>query len=176
MPTRFIQQATSVADQYTGSHAGIGVNSSTGKLTINPDGTKRIVATDGAEVLTAADTLVAADHGKTFYLDAAAGFAVTLPSPVLGYKYSVVIKTAPSSGNYTVVSASSANIIKGHVLTSDVNSGTDPDLETSGGDTVSFVASKAVAGDRADFETDGTSWFVSARCTVFDAITITTAS
>lgn len=90
--------------------------------------------------------------------------------------FEFIVSAAPSGASYTVVTNGSANIIKGHVLTSDVNSATDADLETSGGDTISFVDAKAVAGDRVRLVSDGTSWFAQAACSVFDAITITTAS
>jgi hypothetical protein len=129
-----------------------------------------------SEVLTAATTLKASDSGKTYYLNSATEFAVTLPSPALGLKFKFVVKAAPSGADYTIVTASSANIIKGHVLSADLNAATDGDIETSGGDTVSFVSAKAVAGDYAVFECDGTNWFVSAAVSVFDAATITTAS
>jgi hypothetical protein len=43
MPTRFIQQTTNAAASHTGSHAGIGVEASTGVLKYNPDGTIRSV-------------------------------------------------------------------------------------------------------------------------------------
>ena len=83
------------------------------------------------------------------------------------------IKAAPSGANYTVVTHDMTGLIKGGIYTVDVNSATDPDLETSGGDTVTFVASVAVAGDRVDFVSDGTYWYVRGFCTVYNAITIT---
>lgn len=133
-------------------------------------------AAASAEVVAATNVITAAEHGKTFFLNSATEFVSTLPAPALGLRFSFVVSAAPSGASYTVVTNSSANIIKGHALTSDVNSATDADLETSGGDTISFVDGKAVAGDRCDVISDGTSWFARASCTVFDAITITTAS
>ena len=129
----------------------------------------------GAEILTAARTLLRTDSGKTFFLNLAGGFAVTLPLPELGLRVRCIVMTAPTTA-YTIVTAGSANIMKGHVLTVDVNSVTDPDFETSGGDTFTFVANKAVAGDWVEFVSDGTSWHTSARISVFDGATITTAS
>jgi hypothetical protein len=129
----------------------------------------------GAEILNAARTLKREDSGKTLYLNLAGGFATTLPLPELGLRVKAIVQTAPTTA-YTIVTANSANIMKGHVLSSDLNAASDGDLETSGGDTFSFVASKAVAGDWVEFESDGTSWFASARVSVFDAATITTAT
>lgn len=129
-----------------------------------------------AETRAAASTLTAEENGKVIYLNHATEFATTLPAPAEGLQFTFIVSGAPVGADYTVVSASSANIIKGAIFTTDVNSATDPDLETSGGDTVSFVASKAVAGDRLELYCDGTNWFAHGFCTVFDAITITTAS
>lgn len=128
------------------------------------------------EVVTATNAITAAESGKTFFLNSATEFVSTLPAPSLGLTYTFVVSAAPSGASYTIVTTSSANIIKGHVLSSDLNAAGDSDFETSGGDTISFVDAKAVAGDTVVVVSDGTSWFASGRCTVFDAITITTAS
>lgn len=127
-------------------------------------------------VLTAASTLTAAQSGMTFFLNAATEFATTLPAPAAGLKYTFIVSAAPSGADYTLVTAASGNLIKGHVLSADLNAAADGDIETSGGDTMSFVSAKAVAGDRVDIESDGTTWFASGKCSLFDAITITTAS
>lgn len=129
-----------------------------------------------AEVVTATNVITAAENGKTFYLSSATEFVSTLPAPALGLEYEFVVTAAPSGASYTIVTTSSANIIKGQIYTLDVNSATDPDFETSGGDTISFVDAKAVAGDRVVVKSNGTNWFAYGFCSVFDAITITTAS
>lgn len=128
-----------------------------------------------SEVLAAAKVLTRDDSGKTFYLNLAGGFQVTLPAPELGLRHRFIVKTAPTT-SYTIVTNGSSNIMKGHVLSSDLNAASDGDIETSGGDTFTFVLAKAVAGDWVEFESDGVSWFASARVSVFDAATITTAS
>lgn len=127
-----------------------------------------------AQTLTAAATLTANQSGSTLYLDLAGGFAVTLPSPALGLNYDFWVKTAPT-GAYTIVSGGSANIIVGHVISSEDAAGSG-DFETSGGDTITLVANTAVKGDRVYLHSDGTSWYVSAETSVQDAVTITTAS
>jgi hypothetical protein len=128
-----------------------------------------------SETTTATNVLAASETGLVSFLSAATEFVTTLPAPAAGLEFEFIVSAAPSGANYTVVTNGSANIIKGHVLTSQDAGGT-ADSETSGGDTVSFVSAKAVAGDRARFISDGTSWFVVATCAVFDAITITTAT
>lgn len=128
-----------------------------------------------SETVTATNVITAAESGKTFFLSSATEFVSTLPAPAEGLTYRFIVAAAPSGASYTVVTTSSANIIIGHVLSSQ-DAGGSADSETSGGDTVSFVDSKAVVGDWAEFTSDGTSWFVRASCKVFDGITITTAS
>jgi hypothetical protein len=128
------------------------------------------------KTLTATTTLTANEVGKTIFLNSATEFVTTLPLPKAGYSFSFIVTAAPSGADYTVFTSGGANIIKGQIYTVDVNSVTDPDLETSGGDTISFVSAKAVAGDRVDLVCDGTNWFAYGFCSVFDAVTITTAA
>lgn len=128
-----------------------------------------------SEVVTAANVIAASESGATFFLSSATEFASTLPAPALGLRFTFIVSAAPSGASYTIVTNASANIIVGHVVTSQELGGSS-DSETSGGDTISFVDSKAVVGDRVDLISDGTNWFCRASCKTFDAITITTAS
>lgn len=134
------------------------------------------IAGPNAATVSALSTLTAADSGKTLFLSSGTEFVTTLPLPVLGLRFTFIVTAAPSGASYTIVSSASANIIKGQVYTLDVNSATDPDFEASGGDTISLVDAKAIAGDRVELFCDGTNWFAYGFCSVFDAITITTAS
>lgn len=131
----------------------------------------------GNEVLdlTAATKLTEEDHGALITLGTAGGFAVTLPPLERGLRFRFVVKVAPTTA-YTIVTHASANVMVGNVLSSDLNAASDGDFETSGGDTFTFVANKAVIGDYADFYCDGARWYVSAGISVFDGATITTAS
>lgn len=153
------------------------------------DGTRRVVnlttgktvqayGADGgsAKVLTGATTLTEADNGMALFLSATAEFATTLPAPFLGARFTFIVKAAPSGASYTIVTNGSSNVIKGAVFSADLNAASDGDSETSGGDTISFVDSKAVAGDRVELFSDGTYWYAHAFCVAFDAVTITTAS
>jgi hypothetical protein len=128
------------------------------------------------EVVTAANTITEDESGKTFFLSSATEFASTLPAPKIGMRFTFIVTAAPSGASYTITTSGSSNIIKGAVFSSDLNAASDGDIETSGGDTISFVDAKAVAGDRVELWCDGTNWFAHGFCTVFDAITITTAS
>lgn len=126
---------------------------------------------DAASVITT-KAVTAAESGKTFFLNLVAGFVTTLPAPALGLYFKFIVGTAPTGGSYTIVAPAAATIFKGHVLSNDLNSGTDADFGTAGEATVTIVVNKAVAGDVVEIECDGTNYFVSARCSVFDAITI----
>lgn len=152
-----------------------------------PSGTTLDIETGGAlafngvafnntpETVTAANVITAAESGKTFFLSSATEFASTLPAVAAGLRFTFIVAAAPSGASYTIVTDGSANVIVGHVLSSQ-DAGGSADSETSGGDTISFVDSKAVVGDRVDVISDGTSWFARGTCKVFDGITITTAS
>lgn len=122
--------------------------------------------------LTAASTLTAEQSGRTFFLNSATEFATTLPAPAAGLNYSFIVKAAPSGASYTIVTASSANIIKGQQYNA---AGAAGDVGTAD-DTITFVDGQAVAGDRVDLISDGTSWFAYAFCSVAAAVTFTQAS
>ncbi len=159
----------------TPNSAPIYVDSDDNRVKLIPagSGTTEVVLQENgagsAEVVITTNVITAAESGKTFYLDLAGGFVSTLPAVALGLRFKFIVKTAPT-GSYTIVPAS-GTIFKGHVLTTDVNSGTDPDFDTTAVGTLTFVLNKAVAGDWIEVECDGTNWFYSARCSVFDAIT-----
>lgn len=126
--------------------------------------------------LTAVTALTAADSGKVLFLNSATEFAVTLPTAAAGLVFEFYVKAAPSGASYTIVSASSANIIVGQIFSSDLNAASDGDFETSGGDTITLVDGKSVVGDRVRLVCDGTNWYATIYVSVFDAATITTAS
>lgn len=131
---------------------------------------------DLTEVVAATNVITAAETGSVFFLNSTTEFVSTLPAPAAGLRFTFIVTGAPSGASYTIVTNSSANIIKGQVHSSDLNAASDGDFETSGGDTITLVDSKAVASDRVDLYCDGTNWFAYCWCTAFDAITITTAS
>ena len=122
--------------------------------------------------LTAASTLTAAQSGTTFFLSYATEFATTLPAPAAGLAFTFIVGAAPSGASYTIVTASSANIIKGQAVNA---AGVAGDTGTAD-DTISFVDGAAVAGDTVTVISDGTSWFAYGQCAVAAGITFTQAS
>lgn len=129
-----------------------------------PTGTK------STEVVTATNIITAAESGKTFFLSSATEFASTLPAVAAGLVFDFYVSAAPSGASYTIAAASGTPIV-GHVVTTDVNSVTDPGFTATGVLTITFVDAKAVKGDRVHLECDGTNWYATAFCSVFDAIT-----
>lgn len=64
---------------------------------------------------TAAATLTAAQSGSTFLLDAAAGFTLNLPVPVVGIDYTFIVKTAVTSNAYKILSDASTTFLGGQL-------------------------------------------------------------
>lgn len=121
--------------------------------------------------MTAAGVITHDDHEKTIFIDNATGFITTLPAPIAGFKCEVINKTANTTGNHTLVSASSANIIKGNQNSVAGDAGDSGTAD----DTISFVANQSVAGDRVELRSDGTSWFAYATSKVAAGVTFTQA-
>ena len=111
------------------------------------------------ETVTATNVLTASESGKTFFLDAAAGFLTTLPAPAAGLKFTFFVKTAPTSNGYTLApSGGTADIICAGFNELEVDTADDgPYL--SDGDLVTFVANVSVAGDYLTLISDGTKWY-----------------
>jgi len=127
------------------------------------------------ETITAARTLLAGDSGKTFMLNLAGGFTVTLPAlgtPINGWYAKFIVKTAPTTAYIVKPATGDEDTIKGN-LNSSTGQTAAMDFETAGGDQVNFVANQAVAGDYIDITTDGVVWFVEGSCTVIAGLTIT---
>lgn len=129
------------------------------------------IPASGAETVAATNDITAAESGKTFFLDHATEFVSTLPAPAAGLRYSFIVVNAPETASYTVVTNAAAQVLGGHVLAADGNAG---DVESpAAGTTITFVDSAAVAGDRVDVISDGTSWYARCTCAVATGITIT---
>lgn len=125
--------------------------------------------------LTAASTLTTSSCGKTLFLNSATEFATTLPSPTAGCSFKFFVKAAPASASYTVVTASSANIIIGGVNELETDTGEDGPY-IADGDTITFVDTTGVVGDTIELISDGTSWYVKGQAKNDGGITLTQAS
>lgn len=119
------------------------------------------------ETVAAANVITASESGKVFFLALAGGFASTLPAPAAGLKYRFVVSVSPTTA-YTIVTTSSANIIKGGTI--EIAGTASPYINN--GDLITFVANTAVVGDWVELISDGTSWFLSGMCSADGGITL----
>jgi hypothetical protein len=112
---------------------------------------------DGREPIitpTAAAELTAAQTGSQIMLNAAAGFAITLPLPAAGLRYRFTVAAAFATTNFTVVTNGSANIIEGSINVAGAI------VDADARDVITFVATAENIGDFVEVWSDGTSWFV----------------
>jgi len=123
-------------------------------------------------VLTEAKTLTHSSSGKTYFLDAAAGFEVTLPTPRGGINFEFIVKTAPTASDYVISAKSDAKVIIGRAITSNVKVGTDATREESGSSQIMFVVPDAKVGDSVELISDGTYWYVNAFASNYAGIVI----
>jgi hypothetical protein len=125
--------------------------------------------------LTAASTLSSAYSGYTLFLNSATEFATTLPAPAAGLNYKFIVKAAPASASYTIVTGSSANIIIGGINELEVDTGDDGPYDADA-DTITFADGVAVVGDWVELISDGTSWYLTGQANADGGITVTKAS
>lgn len=133
---------------------------------------KNVAIKDLSEIVTATNVITAAESGSVFYLNSATEFVSTLPAPAIGLRFTFIVTAAPSGASYTIVTTSSANIIKGNQNSVAGDAG---DYGTAD-DTISFVDGQSVAGDKVELFSDGTNWFAYAISKVAAGITFTQAS
>ena len=134
------------------------------KASANGDVSK-LSSADNVVIVDIARTLTKADSGKTFILKATAGVAVTLPSPIAGFKCKFVVGLAFATTNFTVVATS--NVIQGGANVSSTF------VPAANENTISFVASAETLGDYVEITSDGTNFYVNGVGTAAGSITFT---
>ena len=122
------------------------------------------------ETVITTNVITAAESGKTFFLDLAGGFVSTLPAPAAGLRFTFIVKTAPTTGDYTIVTnGTTQKVLKGlAVIAADAVGDV-----SAGGTTATFVANNALPGDRVDVICDGTIWYMVGYAQVTAGLTIT---
>lgn len=134
----------------------VGLTTSGSSQSLDPDLPLRVQrdGRDETQVVTAGRDLRAGESGKTIYLNAAGGFELVLPPPALGLNFTFIVATAPTTA-YTVTTDSGDDILQGTLLdiVGDMVAVTDQD-------TINFVASTSLVGDRLEVESDATNWYV----------------
>jgi hypothetical protein len=123
--------------------------------------------------LTATNTLTAADSGKVLFLNDDTEFATTLPAPAAGLNFKFIVKAAPAGADYTIVTASGANIIIGGINELETDNTEDGPYDDDA-DTITFEASVAVKGDWVELVSDGTSWYLTGQTKADGGITLST--
>lgn len=156
-----------VTGDLTGNVTGNVTGDVTGNLTGNVTGT--VNGAVSSEVVTATNVITAAESGKTFFLNAAAGFTSTLPAPALGLSFTFIVKATATSNGYTITTNGGADIIYGVQVVAADGAAADT---ASADDTVVFAATNALPGDRAHFVSDGTNWYMTAATAAVNALTI----
>lgn len=126
------------------------------------------VITQPTSTPTGAGAVVAG--GGVVFLNAAAGFALTLPAVAAGLRVRFIVGAVFATTNFTIVTASSANVIQGGAI---VNSVYVPAVDE---DTISFVASAETIGDYVELNCDGTNWLCEGVGALAGSITFTVAS
>lgn len=123
------------------------------------------------ETVAATNVLTAAESGKVMFLSSGTEFATTLPAPAAGLNFKFYVAAAPSGASYTIATSGAAQILAGKVISVAGDAGDVENAATA--TTVTFVDGQSVIGDSAEFDCDGTSWFVTCVASVAAGITIT---
>ena len=116
--------------------------------------------TGSYESITAVKTLVAADSGMTFGLNAAAGVAITLPSLAdmpAGWTCRFRVETAFATSDWVVTAP--AAIMIGGVNELEVDTANDGPSTTSG-TTITFELGFETVGDYIDLQSNGTNIYL----------------
>jgi len=122
---------------------------------------------EDVETLAAAQTLTAADSGKTFILSAAAGATITLPALKSGIHFKFIVGAAFATTNWVVASAE-ASKIQGVLVVNGAS------VDAADEDQINFVATAETIGDHIEIICDGTDWYASGVGSQAGSITATT--
>jgi len=118
---------------------------------------------------TAAYVLTADESGSVVFLNASAGFQITLPAKAAGLRFKFVVGAAFATTDFTiVVPVANDNTIQGYANVANVST------PASGEATISFVATAETVGDWVEVINDGTNWIASGEGQVASSITFTT--
>lgn len=164
MSVRNLVRTPTVKGYATPASAPIYVDSDDNRVKLIPagSGTTEVILQEAGgasltETLAAARVLVAADSGKTFFLNLAGGFTVTLPVLTAGFNAKFFVKTAPTTDYVIATNAADVDKMVGSVHSSQA---TSADTETTAGaDQFNFIANQAVIGDYFEIACDGALWY-----------------
>lgn len=148
---------------FTGSNTHSGTETFTGPVVLTGQQLENV------EVVTATNVIAASESGKTFFLNAAAGFESTLPTAALGLYFRFIVKTAPTSVGFTIT-GSPADKIYGTIACSGAED-TINGVTANQADNVILVHNVALIGDLLEFYADETNWYVTGNVNTYAAVT-----
>jgi len=108
---------------------------------------------DKTETLTGAYSVEHADSGKTFFLNATEGAAISMPALKAGANYKFVVAAAFATSDW-VITPSDADKLEGSLIVAGAA------VTVDAADTITFVASAENIGDFVEVTCDGSTWFV----------------
>jgi hypothetical protein len=135
-------------------------------VSISNDELRQLVQTS---VISAATTLTAADSGRHYSLNAAAGAQITLPAVATsaGLNFRFTVQALFATTAWTILAAS--NVIQGGAIVNSVN------VASANRNTITFAHAADTIGDYVQLHCDGVNWYVSGVGTTAASITFTTA-
>lgn len=133
-------------------------------ISISNDDLRQVLET---QVISSAITLSAADSGKLFSLNAAAGAQITLPAVATsaGLNFRFTVQALFATTAWTILAASS--VIQGGVIVNSVN------VLGANENTITFAHAADTIGDFVQLYCDGVNWYVSGVGATAGAITLT---
>ncbi len=120
---------------------------------------------------------LAADNGKTFFMNHATEFDITLPllsTVVKGWHCKVIIGLTPSGANYRVLEhgSDSGKILCNGINESETDTGDNAEYNATG-TTLTSVGGTGVLGDWVEIHTNGLFWFVRGHAAADGGIAVT---
>lgn len=133
-------------------------------VSISNDELRQLVQTS---VISAATTLTAADSGRHYSLNAAAGAQITLPAVATsaGLNFRFTVQALFATTAWTILAAS--NVIQGGAIVNSVN------VPGANENTITFAHAADTIGDFILLYCDGVNWYASGVGTTAGAITFT---
>jgi hypothetical protein len=126
------------------------------------------------EAKSAADTLTAAECGKTFFMSGN-DYTLTLPAVSgvsAGCAFRFVIAAAPTTSTVVLTGNSDEDVLIGGINELEVDTGDDGPYDASA-DTVTFVGGTAAVGDFVYMISDGSYFYLSGQANKDGGITVT---
>lgn len=123
---------------------------------------KRIL--DKTVTVSAATQLYHADSGTTYFLNAAAGKAITLPAVKNGVSFKFITAAAFATTAWTVTGG--AAVIQGSIIVNGAK------VAGANETTITFAHAAETVGDHVELQCDGTNWFLSGVADAAGGITL----